>query len=154
MQMMARRFLIFRKAQYDALGMSRCSLGVSLWVLLTRTEFCIGKKVGMSKILAHSFALSLECFRDSANFIIWAITGARIVRWWVSSRVEKLSVLVWDKHACYVTCDIKNSHFYSAYGSGVEMYHMTDFRKSERTYLMNLAAFNSSNYWRRERSAL
>ncbi len=34
---------------------------------------------------------------------------------------------------------MKNSPFYSAYGSGVEMCHMTDFRKSERTYLMNLA---------------
>lgn len=153
MQMMARCFLIFHKAQYEALEMSRCTLGVSLWPLLTSTEFCIEKKVGMSKTLARSSALSLECFRDSANFIIWAITGARIVRWWVSSRVEKLSVLVRDKRAFYVTWDIKNSHFHSAYGSGVKTHHMTDFRKSERTYLMNLAAFSSSNYWRRERSA-
>ncbi len=42
---------------------------------------------------------------------------------WCTSRVSFLATLL------YVTYNIKNSPFYSAYDSGVEMCHMTDFRK-------------------------
>lgn len=47
------------------------------------------------------------------------------------------SALVRDEHVCRVMYDIKTLHSYGANNPGVEICHVTNFRESERTYLMS-----------------
>lgn len=96
--MTAQCVLLLHKAPDEALEMSRCTLEATLWALLTRSQFCIGKE--MQEWPRYSLIyLPGHC---NVSKTLWtslsaAITAARIVQWRVLSAVGH-----WTRLLCQV----------------------------------------------------